>query len=153
MRMRNHLAFAALAACALVSDLAGQEPAGARDTLAIEHVTVLPMDRDTARAHHTVLVAGGRIVWVGPSASARVPRSARRVDGAGRYLIPGLTDMHVHVQRVEDLQSYVAAGVTTVVQMNGLPKHLVWRNRVARGALPGPRIFTAGMAIGSRADE
>jgi imidazolonepropionase-like amidohydrolase len=151
MRMKQ-LALLSLAASALAADGAAQQP-GAPDTLAIEHVTVLPMDRDTAVADHTVLVAGGRIVGVGPSASARVPRSARRVDGTGRYLIPGLADMHVHVHRVEELQSYVAAGVTTVVQMNGLPRHLVWRNRVARGALPGPRIFTAGMAIGSRADE
>jgi imidazolonepropionase-like amidohydrolase len=136
----------------LAVDVAAQQ-ADAPDTLAIEHVTVLPMDRDTALVHHTVLAASGRIIWLGPSASARVPRSARRVDGTGRYLIPGLADMHVHLQRAEELQAHVAAGVTTVVQMNGLPKHLIWRNRVARGALLGPRIFTAGMAIGSRAND
>lgn len=120
----------------------------AQATLAIEHVTVLPMDRDTALADHTVLVAGDRIVWVGPATESRVPASARRVDGRGRYLLPGLADMHVHLQSVEELPVYVAAGITTVRNMNGQPRHILWRNRVARGTLHGPTIFSAGTSIG-----
>jgi imidazolonepropionase-like amidohydrolase len=117
-------------------------------TLAIEHATVLPMDRDTALVDHTVLVVGERIAWVGPSAEARVPAAARRVDARGRWLIPGLADMHVHLDRVEDLAPYVAAGVATVRNMRGHPAVLDWRARVDRGALDGPRIYTAGPSIG-----
>jgi imidazolonepropionase-like amidohydrolase len=144
---------ATMAARVLANDLGAQHrPARAvqQDTLAIEHVSVLPMDRDTLLADHTVLVARDRIVWVGPSRGTRVPRGARRVDGNGAYLLPGLADMHVHLRSVEELPLYVAAGVTTVRNMNGRPEHLAWRDRVAGGALAGPRIFTSGPAVSRR---
>jgi imidazolonepropionase-like amidohydrolase len=119
-----------------------------QDTLAIEHVTVLPMDRDTALADHTVLVARDRIIWVGPARNARISSAARRVDGRSRYLIPGLADMHVHLDKgVEELPLYVAAGVTTVRNMRGRPEHLAWRARVATGSLAGPTIFTSGPTL------
>jgi imidazolonepropionase-like amidohydrolase len=116
-------------------------------TLAVEHVTVLPMDRDTSLADHTVLVSGDRIVWIGPSRTARVPREARRVDGRGAYLIPGLADMHVHLETAEELTALVSAGVTTVRNMRGAPQHLAWRDSIASGLLVGPTIFTSGPSI------
>jgi imidazolonepropionase-like amidohydrolase len=119
-----------------------------QDTLAIERVTVLPMDRDTALTDHTVLVVHDRIVWIGPAPSARIPSAARRVEGRGRYLIPGLADMHVHLDEgVEELPLYVSAGVTTVRNMRGRPEHLEWRRRVAAGSLVGPAIFTSGPTL------
>lgn len=133
-----------------VLPLSAQNPArsATQDTLAIEHVTVLPMDRDTALADHTILVWRDRIVWIGPSRESRVPRAVRRVDGRGAYLIPGLADMHVHLDEgVAELPLYVAAGVTTVRNMRGRPEHLVWRERVATGALVGPTIFTSGPTV------
>jgi imidazolonepropionase-like amidohydrolase len=117
------------------------------DTLAIEHVTVLPMDRDTALADHTVLVSRDRIVWVGPARDARVPRGARRVEGRGAFLIPGLADMHVHLETTRDLTDLVSAGVTTVRNMRGAPRHLAWRDSVAAGTLVGPTIYTSGPSI------
>jgi imidazolonepropionase-like amidohydrolase len=127
--------------------LAAATPARS-DTIAIEHTTVLPMHRDTALADHTVIVAGDRIAWIGRSDMARVPRNAQRVDGRGAYLIPGLADMHVHIAGAEDLRQFVAAGVTTVRNMRGTPEHLMWRERVAKGTLVGPTIFTSGPSIG-----
>jgi imidazolonepropionase-like amidohydrolase len=119
-----------------------------QDTLAIEHATVLPMDRDTALTDHTVLVARDRIVWMGPARDARVPTAARRIDGRGRYLIPGLADMHVHLDGgVEELPLYVAAGVTTLRNMRGRPEHLTWRSRTAAGTLVGPTIYTSGPTV------
>jgi hypothetical protein len=104
----------------------------------------------------TVVVRGGRIAAAGPSARVRPPAGARRVDARGRYLIPGLWDMHAHVLRgAEQLQMplYVAHGVT------GLRDMLSWPDdsevqaltvadkrdlhaRVARGELAGPRIVS-----------
>jgi imidazolonepropionase-like amidohydrolase len=135
---------------AAAPSLPAQRPTGttARTTLAIEHVTALPMDRDTALADHTVLVEGDRIVWIGPSGAARVPVAARRVDGRGAYLIPGLADMHVHLDHgVAELGQYVAAGVTSVRNMRGQPEHLAWRDDVRRGELLGPTIFTSGPTV------
>ena len=118
--------------------------------LAVEHATVIPMTHDTALIDHTVITSGDRIVWVGPSGSAKVPRHARRVAARGAFLIPGLADMHVHIRGSNDLPRFVAAGVTTVRNMNGQPAHLVLRRRVARGEIPGPRIYTAGPSIFNR---
>ncbi len=123
--------------------------AQARQTdLAIEHVTVIPMTRDTALRDHTVFVRGDRIEWIGPSNTARVPAAARRVDGRGKFLIPGLADMHVHLRSTQHLSQFVAAGVTTVRNMHGGPQHIAWRERVAAGTLTGPTIFTAGPPLG-----
>lgn len=116
--------------------------------LAIEHVTVIPMTRDTALRDHTVLVRDDRIEWIGPSAHARVPAAARRVDGRGKFLIPGLADMHVHLRSTQHLSQFVAAGVTTVRNMHGGPQHVAWRERITAGTLAGPTIFTAGPPLG-----
>lgn len=62
-------------------------------------VTVVPMDSERILPHQTVLVAGGRIVQVGPSSSINPPRADLKIDGRGKFLMPGLADMHVHFIR------------------------------------------------------
>lgn len=116
-------------------------------TLAIENVAVLPMEREVVLADQTVLVRDGRIVALGPAGALAVPADARRIDGRGRYLMPGLADMHVHVWDENDLYLFVANGVTTVRNMFGAPLHLDWRARIERGELVGPRLYTAGPII------
>lgn len=116
-------------------------------TLAIENVAVLPMEREVVLADQTVLVRDGRIVALGPASALAVPADARRIDGRGRYLMPGLADMHVHVWDENDLYLFVANGVTTVRNMFGAPLHLDWRARIERGELVGPRLYTAGPII------
>jgi imidazolonepropionase-like amidohydrolase len=121
-------------------------PAAAQTT-AITHVTVLPMDADRALSDQTVVIDGGRIAALGPAASTPVPRGATVVDGRGKFLIPGLFDTHIHLRpqsAATDLLLYIANGVTTVQSMHGSPWHLELRGRVAAGAVPGPRILTAG---------
>jgi imidazolonepropionase-like amidohydrolase len=132
--------------------LASQATATAAQTrpvvLAIEHVTVLPMTQDTALVDHTVLVRDDRIVSVGRSTDVRIPPGARTVNGRGRFLIPGLADMHVHLRSPQHLSQFVAAGVTTVRNMHGGPEHVAWRERVTAGTLAGPTIFTSGPPLG-----
>lgn len=115
--------------------------------LAIEHVTVVPMDREGVLADQTVLVRDGVIAALGPAGELAVPADARRIDGRGRYLMPGLADMHVHVWDEHDLYMFVANGVTTVRNMFGAELHLDWRKRIESGELVGPRIYTAGPII------
>ena len=74
-----------------------QTPAPPPSLLAIENVTVIPMDRDRAVPGQTVLVRDGRIVSIHQSARVQVPAGATRVNGTGKYLIPGLADMHTHL--------------------------------------------------------
>lgn len=120
-----------------------QEPA----PLAFEHVAVVPMDREIVLDDHTVIVRDGRIAALGPAVEVAVPSDARRIDGRGRFLMPGLADMHVHVWDENDLYLFVANGVTTVRNMFGAPLHLDWRARIERRELVGPRIYTAGPII------
>ena len=115
--------------------------------LAIIGTTVIPMDRDTVLPDYTVLVRGARIVAVGPERAVSVPRGATRIDGHGRYLIPGLVDMHVHLvgeESASDLALYLGNGVTTVRNMYGEPYHVTWRDEIARGTRLGPTLYTTG---------
>ena len=66
---------------------------------AIVNVTVVPMDHDGIAEHQTVVVQGGRIKMVGPSRSLHLPTGSQQIDGRGKFLMPGLADMHVHFVR------------------------------------------------------
>lgn len=119
-------------------------------TIAFVGVNVVPMDREHVLADQTVVVRAGRIVSVAPATAARIPAGARRIDGAGRWLMPGLAEMHGHVPGPEDpayrddmLFLYLANGVTTVRNMAGNASHLALRDRIARGELLGPTLHTA----------
>jgi hypothetical protein len=118
-------------------------------------VNVIPMDRDTVLNNQTVVVRNGRIESIHPSATARVPSSVRQVDGTGKWLMPGLADAHVHLVYLMNgkhnpllLRLFVAEGVTTVINLLGLPEHLELRSKVARGEILGPTIFTSGFYVG-----
>ena len=115
--------------------------------VAFEHVTVIPMDSDRVLRDHTVVVRDGRISAVGPARSTSIPAGAQRVDGAGKYLMPGLSDMHVHLYDTDQFIDYLAHGVTTVAVLNGSPAVLRWRAAVLSGALLGPTIYTAGPSV------
>jgi imidazolonepropionase-like amidohydrolase len=116
-------------------------------TLAIEHVTLVPMVSAELLADHTLLVRDGRIAALGPSATVAIPPEAHRINGRGKFLMPGLADMHVHVWDENDLFLFVANGVTTVRNLFGNPLHLDWRAKIERRELVGPRLYTAGPII------
>lgn len=107
-------------------------------------VTVLPMDSERRLDDHTVVVQDGRIVAIGPRASTPVPEGARTLDGAGRFLMPGLADMHVHSWGPADAAMFLAHGVTTVRNLFGNPQHLAWRAEVEAGTRLAPHMITAG---------
>ena len=66
-------------------------------SVAFVDVNVVPMDRERVLQHQTVVVSGDRIVAMGPASSTAVPEGAARIDGRGKYLMPGLAEMHAHV--------------------------------------------------------
>lgn len=114
--------------------------------LALERVALVPMDRERVEPDRTVLIADGRIRWIGPSADARIPDEAVRIDGRGKFLVPGLVDVHVHVA-AEDLPLFVANGVTTIREMNGSPAHLALREEIGSGRRAGPTLFVASTLL------
>ena len=141
----------ALLLAALAPSAACAQP-GAAEVTAFENVSVIPMDSERTLRGQTVLVRGDRIVAVGPAASVPVPQGARRIDARGKFLVPGLAEMHGHVpppnapaQYTEDvLFLYVANGITTVRGMLGAPGQLELRTRTNRGELLGPTLYLAG---------
>ena len=122
----------------------------------IENVDVLPMTSEEILANHDVLIEDGRFTAIAPAGSLAVPTGVEVHDGSGRYLIPGLMDLHVHFKGGEEIQPdmlylYLARGVTTVLSMGGNKFVLDLRDQVANGDLFGPRIYTTSPIIGNLA--
>lgn len=118
----------------------------------IANVAVIPMTSETVLSDATVVVRDGRIVSIGPTADAKVPAGARRVDGRGKFLIPGLADMHVHLfadewtpkrPGADEFGVMIANGVTAIRLMIGTPEHLAYRRDVQAGRLLGPQLWVA----------
>lgn len=116
--------------------------------IAIAHATVIDPGAGSTRQDMTVLVRGARIEAVGASRSVRLPAGTRVIDAAGKFLIPGLWDMHVHTDVPGGralLGLYVANGVTGVRDMDGdLARLRAFQRDVAAGSLPGPRMVVSG---------
>ena len=132
--------------------VACEDPAdpAAEEVVAFVDVNVLPMDREAVLEEHTVIVEDERITSVGPSAEIDIPDDAARVNGDGRYLMPGLAEMHGHIPGPDTpayaentLFLYVSNGVTTVRNMLGDSYHLELREQVEQGELLGPTISAA----------
>src|SRR5579871_4786244 len=120
--------------------------------VAIQDVTVIDVASGAARPHVTVILNGDKISAVIPT-SAAIPRGllndARIVDGRGKFLIPGLWDMHVHLwSQQNQLPVFLAFGVTSVRDMGSDFKRLEsWRDEIDAGLAVGPRIVTGGPAV------
>jgi imidazolonepropionase-like amidohydrolase len=124
---------------------AGQQPAD----VALQDVTVIDPAAG-ALPHRTILVRGSRITRMGPAADITIPRGARRIDGRGRYAIPGLWDMHFHMTgwQATAPELLVAYGITGIREMGGdWPMLSALRDSVAAGLRPGPRMILAGPLV------
>ncbi len=121
--------------------------------VAFENVNLIPMDRERVVENQTVIVRDGLIAAIGNSDQVSIPDGALVIDGRGQYLMPGLTDMHVHIQYENDMLLLVANGVTSVRNMwgntgkmlrVGMPDQLKLREQIQNGELLGPTIYSAG---------
>jgi hypothetical protein len=135
--------------------LARQKP----PPVAFTGVTVIPMDRERVLKNQTVIVRDGRIADIGDAAKIKVPAGALRIEGRGKYLIPGLVDMHTHLfsddafpdsLAGDELAVMLANGVTTIRLMIGTPEHLALREKIATGELLGPVLYVASPQVAGR---
>jgi len=116
--------------------------------LAIEHVSVIPMDGERVLESVTVVVEDGRVRAIGTVDETEVPTGATRIDGRGQFLIPGLWDMHAHPEgSPEGLGVFLATGVTGARVMWGTPEHVEYRDRIADGQLIGPELYVSGTIV------
>jgi imidazolonepropionase-like amidohydrolase len=131
----------ALCLCATPSHGAAPPHWGNAETLAIVGVTVIDGTDAAPRTNHTVIVKSGRIIALGKDVVA--PRGARKLDGHGKFLIPGLWDMHAHIVDESFRALFLVHGVTGVRHMFSFslwssPRH--WRKTSATGARLTPRL-------------
>jgi imidazolonepropionase-like amidohydrolase len=117
-------------------------------------VTVLPMTGPEVLTNRTVVVRDGRIVAITP-ATTKPPAGAVQIDARGKFLMPGLSEMHAHIpganapaQLIQDIMYlYVANGVTTIRGMLGAPNQLVLRDRAARNEIIAPTIIVGAPSL------
>lgn len=122
----------------------------AEPELAFTHVTVIDATGAPAKSDHTVVIEGERISEVGPASKVRPPAEARVIDARGKYLIPGLWDLHVHLKYAtrDVLPVFVANGVTGIRELHtAMPEIQEIRAAGREGALLVPRIAASGNMI------
>jgi hypothetical protein len=137
---------------------AAVEPPPSPAVTAFVGVTVVPADRERLLPDQTVIVRGDRIVALGPAARIEVPADASRIDGTGKFLMPGIAEMHGHLPNEADtddiarlwFQLFVANGVTTVRGVWGAANQFGLRERIARGQLLGPRLVLFSRPISGK---
>jgi imidazolonepropionase-like amidohydrolase len=147
------LSFFVMAIASLALAQSGKEPSATKAAVAaFVNVNVVPMDRERVIENQTVIVRDGRIAEIGPTNKIKVPDGATRIDGAGKYLMPGLAEMHGHIPPPNAPKAYteavlflyVANGITTVRGMLGAPNQLELRDRANRGEIVSPTLYLAG---------
>ena len=117
------------------------------ESLAITGVTIIDVTGGPVRRGMTVVIRGGRIAAIESDSGGAAVTGARRIPGRGKFLIPGLWDMHVHLSwsKGNALPALVANGITGVRDMGGsLPEIDGWRTLISAGILRGPRILRVG---------
>src|SRR5687768_1753553 len=134
-------------------------PASAQ-TVAFTNVNVIPTDRERVLTNQTVVIRNGVVAEIGDAKKVKVPKDAVRIDAKGKYMIPGLVDMHTHLLSDSDeydeaiapdeLRVMVANGVTTVRFMIGTPELLALRSRSANSEIEAPTIFVASPHLTGR---
>jgi len=148
--VRNRPATLALTGVLAALSCSPGAPAYAHDsrTFAFVGVHVVPMNGEGPLTDHTVVIEGDQIVRIGPRRELELASDVDAILATGRYLLPGLADMHTHVQpssasEVEaQLLLYLATGITTLRNMVGSQAHLELKQRLIDGEVLGPRLFT-----------
>jgi imidazolonepropionase-like amidohydrolase len=116
--------------------------------IVITNVNVVSMTKEGVDQNQTVVIKNGKISAIG---NPKYSKDALVVDGKGKYLIPGLAEMHAHVPPVDDIEPmkdvlklFAYNGVTTIRGMLGHPRHIELRTKIQSGEILGPRFFTSG---------
>jgi imidazolonepropionase-like amidohydrolase len=136
--------FISFLSCAQLLDNTSRE-------IIITSVNVIPMDTEKVLENQSVIVKNGVITYVGDAKNAKPSKDAIKVDGKGKFLIPGLAEMHAHVPPSGDIPAskdvlalFLANGVTTIRGMLGHPNHLELRRMINSGEITAPHFYTTG---------
>jgi imidazolonepropionase-like amidohydrolase len=127
----------------------GQVTDSRQRPIVIVNVNVIPMDVETVLENQTVIIENGKISSVGQN--LEYDKKAFVINGRGKYLLPGLAEMHAHVPPVDDLEPMIDVlnlfalnGITTIRGMLGHPRHLELRAMLNKDEITGPSFYTTG---------
>jgi imidazolonepropionase-like amidohydrolase len=114
-------------------------------------VNVIPMDEEQVIESQDVVIKNGIITAIGSSGKLKYGKNAQVIDAKGKFLMPGLAEMHAHVPPADDLEPmkevlmlFACNGVTTIRGMLGHPRHIELRSKIQSGEIIGPRFYTSG---------
>jgi imidazolonepropionase-like amidohydrolase len=119
--------------------------------IVFRNVSIIPMDKNEVLSGHDVVVKDGVITAIGKTSKVKFGTDALVIDCKGKFLMPGLAEMHAHVPPIDDiapmkdvLMLFALNGVTTIRGMLGHPRHIELRSKIQSGEIIGPRFITAG---------
>ncbi|MFI6498211.1 amidohydrolase family protein [Nonomuraea typhae] len=137
------------AGAALASAVPPAASASSADITVLRRATLIDGTGTPPRRDVTIVVIGDRIAWVGGGHDAPLQKNARVIDLHGKFVIPGLWDMHTHgvVQEKIAPPLFVVNGVTGIREMWGFPEIHALRDRIERGEVLGPRMVIASTII------
>lgn len=136
--------------CGFVSS--GQQVVSSADReIVFQDVNVIPMDGERVLEHQVVVIKNGRITSIGGLGKIKHGKDATVIAATGKYLIPGLAEMHAHVPPIDDMEPmkdvltlFLANGITTIRGMLGHPRHLELRAKLKNSEILGPNFYTTG---------
>jgi len=138
-------------AFSFLSCQAQQSDTNAGKEIVFKSVNIIPMDKEEVWTNRDVVVKNGIIQSVEKTSNKKYSKEALVIDGAGKYLMPGLAEMHAHVPPVDNLEPmkevlmlFALKGVTTIRGMLGHPRHIELREKLKSGEIIGPRFITSG---------
>ena len=147
--MRKILTSSLLVLLVIISGCAQQRRANQEGTIVLLHVTIIDATGAPPEPGMTVVITGSRIAAIGKDGKLKLPGQAQQINATGKFLIPGLWDMHVHLDDKEVFfPLFLANGVTGLRDM-GVSKEVFeslkqLRQQIAKGQLLGPRFVTPG---------
>lgn len=140
-----------LAAFSFLSCTAQQANDNRAQEIVFSNVNIIPMDKNEVLSNRDVVIKNGIITAIGPTKKVKYNKEAMVIDAKGKYLLPGLAEMHAHVPPVDDLEPmkdvlklFALNGVTTIRGMLGHPRHIELRSKIQTGEIMGPRFITSG---------
>lgn len=125
-----------------------------KQEIVIRNVHVIPMDKEEVLPNQVVIIKNGSISLIGDARTVKYSAGSFVIDGTGKYLMPGLAEMHAHVPPTDNMEAikevvtlFALKGVTTIRGMLGHPRHLELRSKLESGEVIGPRLYTSGPSI------
>jgi hypothetical protein len=149
MRIILFLALSSLFACQNISSQ--NLSSSSEQEIVLKSVNVIPMDTERVLQNQTVIIQNGKIKTIGDASKIKINKDALVIEAKGKYLIPGLAEMHAHVPPIDDIEPmkevmklYLLNGITTIRGMLGHPQHLELRSMISNGEVLGPHFYTTG---------